>query len=46
MAYKKSSGKFTRKFGSALKAINDFDHLKDFIIEEVSCVSVSGDDVV
>lgn len=36
VAYKKSSGKFTRKFGSALKAINDFDHLKDFIIDEVS----------
>ena len=36
VAYKKSKGKFTRKFGSALKAINDFDHMKDFIIDEVS----------
>ena len=34
VAYKKSSGRLSRKFGSALKAINDFDHLKDFIIDE------------
>jgi hypothetical protein len=25
----------SRKFGSALKALNDFDHLRDYIIDQV-----------
>ena len=35
VAYKKTKGKLSRKFGSALNAINDFDHLRDFILDEV-----------